>query len=161
MEYNHKDDWFYEGNVSGKLVEYLNAEGYEIIKDNSKKVTAHGIDVIARQPSGVIELIEVKGYPTIFHTKGANKGEIKVPHPTLQAKHWFSEAILSSMFNYRKYKGKSDFILALAFPSDNDGRYKKLIGKVEDFFTDHKVNFKVYFVCEDGSVKVDNLCKHH
>ncbi len=49
---------------------------------------------------GQQEIIEVKGYPTTVHTKGKDKGKPKPTNPKLQAKHWFSEALLSSIFNY-------------------------------------------------------------
>lgn len=157
MEYNHKNDWYYEGQISKKLVAYFLKNGYTILKDNSDKISMRGEDIIA-SIHGQQEIIEVKGYPTTFHTKGKDKGKPKPTNPKLQAKHWFSEALLSSIFNYQRQKVNDNFILALAFPFND--RYKELIGKVENFFTDNNLSFKVYFVHEDGNVTIDNLNKN-
>jgi len=153
-DYNHQSDWFYEGNVSKKLVIYLEKNGYEILKDNSDNIRAKGEDIIARR-EGHNEIIEVKGYPTVFYTNGVNKGLPKKTNPKLQAKHWFSEALLSIIFNYQKHRIDGDFSLVLAFPLMD--RYKELIKKVGDFFTDNNLDIKVYFVNENGSITIDNL----
>jgi Holliday junction resolvase-like predicted endonuclease len=151
---NHIDEWFYEGRISKCLVDYLVKNGYEIIKDNSDNINAKGEDIIASR-NGFQEIIEVKGYPTTYYAKGPNKGQPKPTKPKLQAKHWFSEALLSSIFNYQKQKGNKKSKLALALPLTD--RYMELISKVEDFFTDNKIDFKVYFIDESGSVIIDNL----
>lgn len=156
-EYNHQDDWFYEGQISKKLVDYFLKNGYKILKDNSAKISARGEDIIV-SIQGQQEIIEVKGYPTTVHTKGKDKGKPKPTNPKLQAKHWFSDALLSSIFNYQRHKDNDKFKLALALPLTD--RYKELIGKVEDFFTDNNLNFKVYFVDDKGTVTIDNLNKN-
>lgn len=97
-EYNHQDDWFYEGQISKKLVSYFIKNGYTVLKDNSDKISARGEDIIV-SIKGQQEIIEVKGYPTTVHTKGKDKGKPKPTNRKLQAKHWFSEALLSSIFN--------------------------------------------------------------
>lgn len=153
-EYNHQEDWFYEGQISKKLVDYFLKNDYKILKNNSDKISARGEDIIV-SIQGLQEIIEVKGYPTTVHTKGKDKGKPKPTNPKLQAKHWFSEALLSSIFNYQRHKDNQNFKLALAFPLTD--RYKELIGKVEDFFTDNDLNFKVYFVDDKGNVTIDNL----
>lgn len=157
MEYNHQNDWYYEGQISKKLVAYFVANGYTILKDNSDKISAKGEDIIVSIQEQ-LEIIEVKGYPTTVHTRGKDKGKSKTTNPKLQAKHWFSEALLSSIFNYQRQAVKDNFKLALAFPLTE--RYKELIAKVEDFFTDNNIDFKVYFVDQNGAVTIDNLNKN-
>ena len=152
--YNHQNDWFYEGQISKKLVEYFSKNGYIILKDNSDKISSKGEDIIV-SIEGQQEIIEVKGYPTTVYTKGKDKGKPKPTNPKLQAKHWFSEALLSSILNYQRQKVKDNFKLAIAFPLI--ARYKELIKRVEDYFTDNNLNFKVYFVDESGDVTIDNL----
>jgi Holliday junction resolvase-like predicted endonuclease len=156
-EQNHKNEWFYEGQISKSIVKYLLNKGYEIIKDNSDNITAKGEDIIASF-NGQREIIEVKGYPTTYYTNGKNKGKPKPTKPHLQAKHWFSEALLSSIFNYQRQKQNGRFILAIAFPLTD--RYKELISKVEDFFTDNNLSLKIYFVDEKGTILIDNLNKN-
>jgi len=100
---NHIDEWFYEGQISKCLVTYFVDNGYQIIKDNSNNISAKGEDIIV-SIHGQQEIIEVKGYPTTYYAKGPKKGQPKPTKPKLQAKHWFSEALLSSIFNYQRQK---------------------------------------------------------
>jgi Holliday junction resolvase-like predicted endonuclease len=153
-EFNHREDWFYEGQISSKLVSYLRDNGYEILKDNSANINVCGEDIIASK-DGIKEVIEVKGYPSEFYTSGEKKGQKKPTKPKLQAKHWFSECILSSLINYRKHKGNAEYSVAMAFPLHS--RYLELISIVEDFFTDFNVSLKVYSIDSDGEVTVRNL----
>lgn len=157
--YNHRKDWYYEGNISRMLVLYLEGLGYRITKDNSKDPSARGEDIIAVSRDGITEIIEVKGYPTGYYTKGSNIGKKNKTNPKLQAKHWFSEAMLSCFSNYSKHRNSNKFVIALAFPLVE--RYKELLKKVEDYFTDYNLPFKVYFVDNEGSVLVDNFSKNH
>ena len=151
---NHINEWFYEGLISKSLVDYFIKNGYEIIKDNSDNIYAKGEDIIVSR-NGFKEIIEVKGYPTTYYVKGPKKGQLKPTNPKLQAKHWFSEALLSSIFNYQKQIGNKKFKLALALRLID--KYKELISKVENFFTDNNIDFKVYFIDENGFVIIDNL----
>lgn len=154
-DYDHKKDWFYEGQISSKLVEYLRNKGFEILKDNSKNINARGEDIIAVK-DGITELIEVKGYPTDFYTKGQNKGLPKKTNPKLQAKHWFSEVLLSTIYNYQKHRtNKKKLQLAVAFPLFD--RYTELIKNTSDFFIDFGIDIKVYFVNENGLIMEKNL----
>ncbi|WP_165749984.1 YraN family protein [Cellulophaga sp. Z1A5H] len=149
-DYDHKKDWFYEGQISSKLVDYLRNKGFEILKDNSKNIHARGVDIIAVR-DGIKELIEVKGYPTDFYTKGQNKGLLKKTKPKLQAKHWFSEVLLSSFCNYQKHRSnKYHLQIAVAFPLFD--RYTELIKNTSDFFIDFGINIKVYLVDENGLI---------
>lgn len=152
--FNHKTDWFYEGNVSNTLVNYLEKQGYTITKHNSFNVKARGVDIIAEK-DGFTELIEVKGYPSRFHTKGGNKGKPKVTKPDQQAKHWFSEVIMTNIFNYGTYADGKKSVLAIALPLHEI--YKKQMEKVTPFFVDNKLFMKVYFIDEGGNVTVENL----
>jgi Holliday junction resolvase-like predicted endonuclease len=153
VNYNHKTDWYYEGNISESVVSFLRLNGYEIVKDNSGKINERGEDIIATK-NGIHLLVEVKGYPTEFHTKGTNKGQKKKTKPKLQAKHWFSEAIFTTIANYTKHKDKK-IELGLGLPKHE--RYLELAKKIKPFFVDKKLDLKVFFVDESGKVTVDQL----
>ncbi len=153
--YDHKSDWYFEGQISHAIVRSLKNLGYQILKDNSDNTKARGEDIIAVSPNGITEIIEVKGYPSEYHTKGKQIGHPKPTKPKQQAKHWFSEVILSSIYNYAKHNDKGDFILVLGLPKME--RYKELQSKVEDFFTDHNIDIKIYFVDKNGHVTIENL----
>lgn len=146
---NVNDDWFGESNISKALVEYLKEQGYKIIKDNSENKSAKGIDIIAEKDRKR-ELIEVKGYPSIFFAKG-EPGVSKTTSPRLQSTHWFDGCLSSTIKNY---ENEND-VLVMAYPAC--ARYEKLMHVRQAFFTDHDVSIKIYFVKEDGSVVIDNM----
>lgn len=155
LPFDHTKDWFYEGNISRKIVDYLKSKGYKILKDNSENCKARGEDIIAENLLGCKEIVEVKGYPSIYHVKGKSKGQTKPTDPKQQAKHWFSEALIACIFNYKKHRTAGNIILAVGFPKFD--RYFELIDSAKDYFTDHNMNVKVYLIGEIGDVTVINL----
>lgn len=156
-DWNHKNDWFYEGNVSRVLVKYLKSQAYECQKDNSDNIHAHGVDIIVCKGDKK-EVIEVKGYPSDKYVRGNKMGLEKPTKPSFQAKHWFADCIKSTILNYIKYKdGKYTLQLAMCFPDDVKGAYRKKIDEIKPFFSDGNLGIKIYFVGKDGKISVDNL----
>lgn len=152
FEPNTNDDWFHESNVSRVLVNYLREQGYKITKDNTKNIAAKGIDIIAEK-DGKRELIEVKGYPSIYYkdAEKQKKGEKKKTKPELQCAHWFDDCLSTTIKNYRS----KDEIIAMAFPAC--ARYEKQMYMRQAYFIDNNLDIKIYFVKEDGSVVIDNM----
>ncbi len=156
MSYDHKTDWYYEGNISRALVEHFSEKGFTIIKHNSDNIKERGVDIIIEDTTSFI-IMEVKGYPTVFHTKGTNKGKPKVTKPELQAKHWFNEVIMTTLLNYNKFRDKPNLKLAIGLPKFET--YEKLVKNIEDYFSDNKIDFRVYFVNENSKIEEQNLKK--
>lgn len=156
MTYDHKLDWYYEGNISRSLVNYFNKMGFTVLKDNSNNIRERGVDIIVEDSKSYI-IMEVKGYPTRFHTKGLNKGKPKITKPELQAKHWFNEVVMTALLNYKKFKDKPNLKLAIGLPKFDT--YEKLVKNIEDYFYDNMLEFKVYFVDEASKVEEKNLKK--
>lgn len=155
--WDYKNDWFYEGNISRVLVEYLKSQSYECEKDNSDNIHAHGADIIVSK-DGMKEIIEVKGYPSDKYVSGDKQGQKKPTKPSLQATHWFADCMKSTIFNYIKYKkDEYNIQLAMCFPDDNEKKYRELINKIRPFFSDYNIGIKVYFVDKEGKVSIDNL----
>jgi len=154
MSYDHKVDWYYEGNISRTLVNHFIEMGFIVLKDNSDNIKERGVDIIIKDSTSYI-IMEVKGYPTGFHTKGINKGKPKVTKPELQAKHWFNEVIMTSLFNYNKFKDVPNLKLAIGLPKFET--YEKLLKNIEDYFSDNKLEFKVFFVDENSIVQEQNF----
>ena len=154
MSYDHKVDWYYEGNISRTLVNHFTKMGFTVLKDNSENIKERGVDIIIKDSKSYI-IMEVKGYPTLFHTKGLNKGKPKVTKPELQAKHWFNEVIMSTLLNYNKFRNEPNLKLAIGLPKFDT--YEILVKKIEDYFSDNKLEFKVYFVDENSKVEELNL----
>lgn len=92
-DWRYEDEWFEETNVSWKIREYLESNGFTIEKFNDDK-KQRGYDIIATK-SDERYIIEVKGYPSDKYVSGPKQGQKKPTQPRLQAKHWFSEALLS------------------------------------------------------------------
>lgn len=153
--YDHRIDWYYEGNVSRAIVDFLKRQDYKIIKDNSEKISKRGEDIIASK-DGVKLIVEVKGYPAEFLTNGKNKGQKKSTNPKQQAKHWLSEAIFTLMKSYSKYKG-DEMEIALGLPKHP--RYDELVTMVKPFFADSQIPLKVFLVDELKVVTTETLVK--
>ena len=147
-DYNHKTDWYYEGNISQAIVSFVKLQNYKVIKDNSAKISKRGEDIVASK-DGTTLIIEVKGYPTEFHTKGLNKGRKKNTNPKLQAKHWLSKGLFTLMRCYSKYRGKQ-IEIALGLP--HMPRYIELIETIKPFFIDNEIILKIFFVDQHNVV---------
>lgn len=155
--WDSKNDWFHEGNVSRALVEYLKSQSYECKKDNSDNIHIHGADIIVCKGNKK-EVIEVKGYPSDKYARGGKMGLKKPTKPSLQATHWFADCLKSTILNYTKYKdGKYTLQLAMCFPDDDKGIYRKKIDEIKPFFSEGNLDIKVYFVDKEGKIRIDNL----
>lgn len=152
FENDPQNDWFHESKISGKLAEYLIQHNYILSQNNSEKIESRGIDIIAER-DGKKELIEVKGYPSIYYkdAKKRREGMVKKTKPGLQCTHWFDDCLSTTIKNY----GSKDDIIAMAFPAC--ARYEKQMYMRQAYFTDNNLNIKIYFVKEDGSVVIDNM----
>lgn len=150
---NPLEDWFHECKISKALVRYLIEHNYTIIHDNTENKTAKGVDIEAVK-NKVRELVEVKGYPSIYFVNGPKKGQKTKTDPRLQSTHWFSGCLSSTLKNYESKETK----LAMAFPACS--RYEELVIKNQKYFTDNDLDVKVYFIDEKGSVTIGNLNKN-
>lgn len=148
---NPKDDWFNESKISSALVKYLKMQGYKILKDNSGNIQSKGIDIIVEK-DGIRELIEVKGYPSIYYVNEKKQNQVKKTSPYLQSTHWFDGCLSSTIKNHKE---KAFDVLAMAFPAC--ARYEQLMYIRQPFFTDNNADVRIYFVKEDGSVVIDNM----
>jgi Holliday junction resolvase-like predicted endonuclease len=143
----------YEGKVSRVIVQYLLKNGYNVTKDNSDRPTQRGVDIVAEKNSA-IELIEVKGYPSEYYTRGLNRGKKKVTKPKLQAKHWLSEALVTCMFNYCKYIDKTTLLAIGILKFD---RYVQLLESISPYFKANKLRVKIYLVGQKGEITIMSL----
>jgi len=143
-KWNYEDEWFEETNVSINIRDYLSEKGHKIIKFNiDKRQKGHDIITIKE---GVKTIIEVKGYPSDKYVRGKNKGEKKPTPSNLQAKHWFSEGLLSLLL---AKCDDWDITIALGLPKFR--KYEELIKKIEPL--KEKIGLKCYFVSGTGDVE--------
>ncbi len=137
------DDWFWEGNVQQRLAIYFQNLGYDVTTaDTFSK--SRGIDITARRKSQEV-LIEVKGYPSDKYADGDKQGRPKKTQPTLQAHHWFSDALITVI---RRKSKSPNSIIAIGLPEFN--RYLKLIEETKWAF--EKLEIHVFFVKQSGEV---------
>lgn len=140
-------DWFWEGNVQKKIIEYMkNSEGFEILESADTLSKARGPDILAEK-NGIKRIVSVKGYPSDKYVDGDKVGLKKRTNPTIQAKNWFAEAI----FDLIRAKSADEKIeIALGFPRYE--RYLNLLRKVK--WLRERANLYCYLVNENGNVAV-------
>ena len=149
---NTNSDWYSEEFISNSLVTYLKESGYKIHKDLYNKMPDKIDTIITASKFFSKEIIEVKGYPSVFY----KTNNMEVPKHISQVNHakkWFSEALLNSFVNF----SNDSAIVAMALP--NVDRYITIIEKVQDYFSMNNLYFKIYLVNQDGQVEVSNLNK--
>ena len=142
--WQYEDEWFEETNVSTKIRDYLVSTGYQIIKFNEDK-TKKGYDIETKKDSTMM-VVEVKGYPSEEYVSGDNKGQKKPTHPNLQAKHWFSEALLTLLL-----AKCNDWDTKISFGLPDFPKYRELIAKITPIMKNAEID--CIFVKENGDVE--------
>jgi len=147
-DWTYEDEWFEETNVAVKIRDFLESNGYEIIKFNKdKREKGHDLEVMK---DGRKVIIEVKGYPSDKYVSGPNKGMRKPTKPNLQAKHWFGEALLALL----KAKSKNSLCkIAIGLPIFRI--YEKLLEEIN--FVIEKLEIGYILVDKNGNVIAKGL----
>jgi hypothetical protein len=140
-----EQEWAWEGNVQSCLVTHLAANGWAILRVADTAQRERGADIIATR-DGQRLLVEVKGWPSTIYAKGAQAGQPKPTQPTLQAAHWFAEALTSLI----RRGAEPGFRLAMGLP--DMPRYRTLLGEA-DWALD-RLDITVYLVTAMGAVQV-------
>ncbi len=117
----------------------LRLHGYTIVRtaDTASKET--GRDIEARDAGGSL-WVTVKGYPA-----GTPR-----THPSIQAGHWFKQAVFDGARLARRKPGRSAR-LAIAMP--DFPRYRKLAQKIA--WLQPIARFSYFWVLEDGVIAQD------
>jgi hypothetical protein len=137
-------DWFWEGNVQQAAVKYLRANGWFIEATADTASRARGVDILASK-DGRRLAVEVKGFPATTYARGPKAGQPKPTAPTLQARHWFAEAVLTTLLTRAR---RTDHETAIALP--DMPRFRELLHDVE--WALDRLNIGVYLISEDGAV---------
>ena|SRR5579862_2099976 len=139
-------EWFWEGNVVSSLVGYLSRQGWQVYGVADTKTHERGVDIRASRDGSEI-LIEVKGYPSKVYRNEARHTELKKTNPTVQARVWYSEAMLKAMQLQNEYPTAQ---VAIGLP--NLPRYVALIQSTQT--SRAKLEIKILLVDEVGNVEV-------
>jgi hypothetical protein len=138
------EDWFWEGHVQKRLRAYFVTRGWSVISEADCLKRERGIDLHLGR-DGHRLAIEVKGFPSATYARGSKKGQPKRTSATLQAKHWFAEALLSAILCQALHP---DDRVAIAFP--DFPRYQSLIDSTRHAL--EKLEVGVFLVRANGTV---------
>jgi hypothetical protein len=140
-----EQEWAWEGNVQSCVVTYLAANGWSILRVADTAQRERGVDIIAER-DGQRLLIEVKGWPSSTYARGERAGQPKPTQPTLQATHWFAEAMTSLI------RRGADLGSRLAMGLPDMPRYRVLLGETR--WALNRLDITVYLVTAEGAVMI-------
>jgi Holliday junction resolvase-like predicted endonuclease len=138
-------DWAWEGNVQSRVATHLAANGWSIIRVADTASRERGVDIIAER-DGQRLLVEVKGWPSSTYARGDRAGQPKPTQPTLQAAHWFAEALTSLI----RLGAEPESRLAMGLP--DMPRYRVLLGDAA--WALDRLDITVYLATADGAVEI-------
>ena len=104
-------DWFWEGEVQTAVARHLAAAGWTVERQADTSARERGVDILAVRGRRKLA-VEVKGFPSTTYARGPKAGQPKPTAPTLQARHWFAEALLTSLLT-KSANAKHEIALAL------------------------------------------------
>jgi hypothetical protein len=133
-----------EATVQSSLVAHLVGQGWQIQRVANTATREQGIDILATR-GGRTLAVEVKGYPGRRYADPRRAGEVKPTAPSVQARHWYAQAVLKAMLTRSDHP---DFDIAIALPDAPTYRtlQKRTRGSLD------QVDVRVMFVDEDGRV---------
>ena len=138
-------EWHWEGKVQSAIVKHLAADDWEILSVANTASREHGVDIIARK-LGRRLLVEVKGYPSKYYARGEKKGQLKKTPPSLQARVWFADLLMSSMLNA---DDEPDAEIVLCMPDVTT--YRSLRERVSGSLD--LLGFTIAWISTDGNVE--------
>jgi hypothetical protein len=133
-----------EETVQANLVAFLVSVGWQIARVANTATKERGIDVLATLGERTLA-VEVKGYPSTRYADVRRAGEVKPTAPSVQARHWFAQAVLKAMLTRSDHP---DYELAIALP--RMPTYQALAGRTK--ISLDRLEVAVFFVEADGQV---------
>jgi hypothetical protein len=118
-------EWHWEGNIQAAMVSYLAGEGWGIKSVADTAAREHGVDILADKDGRRIA-VEVKGYPSLYYVRGPKQGERKKTPPSIQARVWYSDLLLSMMLLLNE--GEHDQVV-MCLPAV--GTYESLVDRTK------------------------------
>ena len=134
-----------EADVQAQIVEHLTRKGWSIVRVANTASRERGIDIVANKGSRTLA-IEVKGWPGTAYADPRRAHETKPTAPSLQARHWFSHAVLAALLMTNEHP---DHEIAIGLP--DVPTYRNLHGRVVGSL--QTLGVKVLFVDSSGNVQ--------
>ena len=135
--------WPWEGHVQALFATYLAANGWQLSGFADTATKGHGVDVLAHKGDRSLGA-EVKGWPSRTYADPRRQGETKPTQPTLQASHWFSQAVMKGLMLLDSHAGRESLVVLPDYP-----RYRDLERRTRSGLRGAGVH--VVFVREDGT----------
>lgn len=139
-------DWYCETSIVAAVVSHLKRDLWTIQSVADTDARAHGADIRAVK-DGKALIVEAKGYPSTVYARGEKRGLPKPTKPSVQARHWFSHALLDALLRQSEYPTASVVIALPDFPV-----FMKLISRTQPALK--KLGIGVYLIHEQGNVEV-------
>lgn len=136
--------WPWEGAVQRVFVDVLAASGWSVIRTADTATKEHGVDVLASKSTRRLGA-EVKGYPSRTYADPRRVGEIKPTSPTLQAGHWFSQALFKALMLLDSHPGHESLVV---LPDEH--RYRDLADRTRTGRA--RAGIHVVLLHDDGTV---------
>jgi Holliday junction resolvase-like predicted endonuclease len=127
-----------EADVQAQVVEHLAIDGWSIVRVANTASREQGIDIIATKEGRTLA-IEVKEWPGTAYADPRRAHETKPTGPGLQARHWFSHAVLSALVMTNDHQ---DYEIAIGVPEMPT--YRTLHGRIAPSL--HTLGVQVLFV---------------
>lgn len=135
--------WDWEGNVVRTLAKHLEGEGWQVVRQANAATREPGVDLELRLGERR-RLIEVKGWPTSVHVRGAKAGQPK-RWPATMARNYFGDLLLNAFL----HAGRPDMVeVAIAVPDRET--FTSLLERVGQAL--RRVGIDAYVVRSDGTV---------
>ncbi|WBB47442.1 hypothetical protein O3597_20160 [Verrucosispora sp. WMMA2044] len=138
--------WDWEGNVQAVLCRWLEEQGWQLLQVADTATKQQGTDVVTERAGQRLH-VEVKGYPSKTYADPRRAGEVKPTQPTLQAGHWYADALVQALRLREKHSGDQ---VAMAFP--DAPRYRSLLAETASTLRNMRIG--VFLVAEDGLVEL-------
>jgi hypothetical protein len=137
------------------LLHHLKQKGYKLLKDDAMIVPEKKEGVLAAVRHGKKELIDVKALSEFYPVTEIREEHTGITDQLLHSIQSVAEALFFSFIHFGRYFKGEKMTPALALPDMR--RYRQILEKLEDYFTENNLDFKVYLVALSGEVQELNL----
>ena len=150
-EWHRSHDWFWEGNIQERVLDYMqHEEDFTILSPGEPVAAEQGVEIVAERQAGeraIHRLVSVRGWPSALYTHGSQAGQPRSTRPEVMARGWIAQAVLDLALS----RGTDpDVELSLALPAM--ASYIRYLQRLRWFLAAARV--AVYLVSQEGRVTV-------
>lgn len=111
--------WPWEGAVQTVFAGYLREQGWTVTSEADTATKARGVDVLATRGDRRLGA-DVKGWPSKGYADPRRSEEVKKTQPTLQAGHYFSDALVKALMLLDSHPDHDSLIVLPDYPRYRD-----------------------------------------